>query len=807
MKLSTFSFVTFLSTVSAQCPFASMGNKATGPNPHGFAVANEQSMLDNNTPLVRFKEPKKDRQLFQDDGNIVVGKTAYSNQNVGDGYAIPEGGYSSVRQDVIDMVLTNSKEFWPADFTGPVGPSYGGLLIRLAWHCNGTYRTSDGRGGCDGAQIRFDPVANWADNASLNMALELLKPVKDKHGDTLSWGDLIVLAADASIAHMGGPVIGFCGGRIDQPNGDEALPLGPSVIQQSLMPCGDLCPVGEICPDCAAPLGTEAIGLIYVEPAGTPIGAFDGTAQNIREVFGRMGFDDRMTVAAIGGGHAFGKAHGACSAEEQIEICDEPTEDSVSALRCHQFCPSPTSGSMEGPYSWQQKSTSGFEITWTTNPTTWDNEYFQNMFDYTWITETSPGGHLQWKTTTNETFPGIDANIGMFTTDLALAFGDEEYAKLSREYAADLDSLTNDFGMAWYQLMTRDMGPRTRCLGDEQPPIQPYEEKFSLGPLSLDKPNYVPIRSAIQQLIDETPSTTAAFSSLAVQCASTFRFSDYQGGCNGAAIRYPPSRDWESNNGASSTLELLQPIKDEFAAISWADLIVLAGQTAIENSGVQPLPFCGGRVDADDGEKAVGLDPKIYNNNTYDSIMYDITNKGLTLAEGVALFATPNLPIAQVILDKTAATMDGTVKVSRTVDNTKSELSSYQVSSNYFVELKNTNPNSVLFTGSLGAIVEKFLGDNDYFLEQYGKAFNYMMTADLFDGPNQNACQGVNDPTLNMDAHFMVTTTTPAAPSTVLRGSVLAPVEPSTEPASSGATMSYISNVVAAFVAVASALL
>ena len=206
-----------------------------------------------------------------------------------------------------------------------------------------------------------------------------MKPVKEKHGEKLSWGDLIVLAADAAIESMGGPMIGFCGGRIDVTNGDQSLPLGPSVIQQTLMPCGeDQCPVGEICPGCEPPLGSAAVGLIYVNPVGTPPGEFEPTAANIREVFARMGFDDRMTVAAIGGGHAFGKCHGPCLAEEVIKKCGINSENDNDNT-CHKFCPNPTTNSTEGPYTWEQKMTSGLEVTWTRQPTSWSNDFFKNM--------------------------------------------------------------------------------------------------------------------------------------------------------------------------------------------------------------------------------------------------------------------------------------------------------------------------------------------------------------------------------------------------------------------------------------------
>ena len=217
-----------------------------------------------------------------------------------------------------------------------------------------------------------------------------------------------------------------------------------------------------------------------------------------------MGFDDRNTVAVIGGGHAFGKCHGAC-----------PMEDINASTG---FCP--------GGTSWEYKFTSGLELDWTTIPTTWSNQYFTNLFAYNWTETTSPAGALQWMPA-DEGAP----NIGMLTTDLALYFGDTEYEKLSREYAADLDSITKDFGEAWYQLMARDVGPRERCLGDELPPMQAWET--SLGPLKSELPDYVPVRSMIQTAIDDDSDNLSAFAQLAMMCSNTFRQTDYRGGCNG----------------------------------------------------------------------------------------------------------------------------------------------------------------------------------------------------------------------------------------------------------------------------------
>ncbi|KAL7467767.1 hypothetical protein ACHAXS_009331 [Conticribra weissflogii] len=405
------------------CPFAGTNRR----------LEQGQKQSDKKVPLFRFQKPPQTRHRHLQDDTTSL---AFSNKRVGDGGCIPEGGYDAVREE-IKKVLTNSQDFWPGDnFDDTPDPNYTGLFIRLAWHCNGSYRLSDGRGGCDGGNIRHEPEAKWPDNASLDQALKLLSPIKDKFGSCLSWGDLIVLAGDTAIESGGGPVIGFCGGRIDSADGTESIPLGPSDIQQQLEPCGIeeggedmICPTGQLCFGCQNPLGAAVMGLIYVDPEGAfgAHGEFEPSAKSIRDVFGRMGFDDRNTVSVIGGGHAFGKCHGACAKDEASS---------------EGFC--------NGITDWEHKFTSGLELKWTTTPTTWTNMYFQNMFSFNWTNVTSPAGAIQF-VPEGENVP----DIGMLTTDLALAFGDDEYTKLSREYADDLDALTTDFGKSWYQLMTR----------------------------------------------------------------------------------------------------------------------------------------------------------------------------------------------------------------------------------------------------------------------------------------------------------------------------------------------------------------
>jgi catalase-peroxidase len=640
------------------------------------------------------------KQQQQGNVNANTHRQLQTRNRYGDG-GIPDGGYTAVKEDIKTTILTASKEFFPADFEDPVGPNYGGLMVRLAWHCSGSYRQSDGRGGCDGARIRFYPELNWDDNANLNHALQLLEPIKEKYGSKLSWGDLIVLAGNAAIESMGGPILGFCGGRIDDADGGDSLILGPSAEQEAISPCQSLDPTmqGECNLVEGSPIGPTTVGLIYVNPAGPKHSPNDPVAsgEDIRQTFDNMGFNDTETVALIGGGHAFGKSHGACK--------DPP-------------CGKGTNMEGIGPNTF----TSGFEGSWTTTPTTWSNQYFRNLFDFEWNLLVGPGDKMQWEP---KTVDGSDApDIMMLTVDLALA-RDSAYKPISEDYRDDLELLNNDFGYAWYKLTSADMGPSSRCLGEEVLPPQSFQY-----PLPPDKArratiHYVPVRTKIQEIVDADSANGPAFVNLAYRCASTYRDTDYRGGCNGARIQFAPEKDWEANAGTQDAIKALAPIKKKYPQMSMADIIVLAGQTSIESvgNGEMVMSFCGGRVDAEDASGSDSLAPRIYRYSpAVVSVRDDMQVKGLTAREGVALAGRDSL------------------------------------SSQFYVDLNEGNGDfsaeelALIEDDEFHAIVTEYAEEPATFFMEFQMAWTKMMVADRFAGSLENACTGVNDQTLAVAA-------------------------------------------------------
>ncbi|CBJ27732.1 Catalase is an enzyme, present in all aerobic cells, that decomposes hydrogen peroxide to molecular [Ectocarpus siliculosus] len=441
--------------------------------------------------------------------------------------------YEAIKADIL-AVFVDSKDFWPADFG-----NYAPLMIRLAWHCAGSYRNSDGRGGCDGGRIRFFPEHGWADNTNLDKALTLLTPIKLKHGDAISWGDLITLTGDMAISSMGGPILGFCAGRQDDSSGYDSLELGPTEEQEATAPCA-------VNGTCEVPLGTSTVGLIYVNPGG-PMGVPEPTesAPQIREVFARMGMNDTETVALIGGGHAFGKVHGACPTGPGADPIDAP-EDPWPGT-----CGDPDSDTFgKGDNTF----TSGFEGAWTEEPTVWDNHYFIDLLEYDWIQDESPAGNIQWIPVLKEDATETDVpDIIMLTSDVALLM-DTEYLAIVEEFASNQEALDVAFSNAWYKLVTRDMGPYTRCVGTDVPPPQDFQ--LPLPDKPTDLPSSTEAKRAIGRILEADSTYASLLVTLAYQCASTFRSTDYMGGCNGARIRFPPQSEWASNAGLSTPWEM-----------------------------------------------------------------------------------------------------------------------------------------------------------------------------------------------------------------------------------------------------------
>jgi catalase-peroxidase len=517
---------------------------------------------------------------------------------------------AAVKRDIA-AVLTDSKDWWPADFG-----HYGPLMIRMAWHSAGTYRISDGRGGAGAGQQRFAPLNSWPDNVSLDKARRLLWPVKKKYGRTLSWADLIVLTGNVALESMGFKTFGFGGGRIDTWESEEDVYWGPETTW-----LGDERYSGDR--ELADPFGAVQMGLIYVNPQG-PNGNPDplAAARDIRETFRRMAMNDEETVALIAGGHTFGKTHGA------------GPEDAVG--------PDPEAAPLEqlglgwkstfGTGTGADAITSGLEVTWTDTPTRWDNSFFRILFGYEWELTQSPAGAHQWQPKEGagegivpDPFDASRRRVPtMLTTDLSLRF-DPIYEPISRRFMEDQDAFADAFARAWFKLTHRDMGPVVRYLGPEVPseiliwqdPVPPARHDLvDAGDIATLKGQILASGLSVSQLV------SAAWAS-----ASSFRGSDKRGGANGARIRLEPQSGWEVNNPdqLAIVLNTLEGIQGAFNAqaggkqVSLADVIVLAGSAAIEqaarDAGVTvEVPFTPGRTDASqdqtDTESFAALEPK-----------------------------------------------------------------------------------------------------------------------------------------------------------------------------------------------------
>jgi catalase-peroxidase len=501
---------------------------------------------------------------------------------------------AAVKKDLVAL-MTDSQDWWPADFG-----HYGPLFIRMAWHSAGTYRIRDGRGGAGAGQQRFAPLNSWPDNGNLDKARRLLWPIKQKYGRKISWADLMILAGNVALESMGFKTFGFAGGRPDVWEPDEVYWGSEDKWLGDKRYSGDR--------NLENPLGAVQMGLIYVNPQG-PNGNPDpiAAARDIRETFARMAMNDEETVALIAGGHTFGKTHGA-GLESYMGPEPEGCGIEEQGLGWRS-----TFGTGKGG----DTITSGLEVTWTTTPTKWSNDYFKNLFSYDWELTKSPAGAHQWRpkggagagTIPDAHDPAKRHAPAMLTTDLSLRF-DPAYEKISRRFYQNPEQFADAFARAWFKLTHRDMGPRARYLGPEVP----AEELIWQDPIPAVNHKLIDEQdiASLKGKILASGLSVSELVSTAWASASTFRGSDKRGGANGARIRLAPQKDWEVNQPAqvAKVLKTLEGIQSEFnraqpggKKVSLADLIVLAGCAGVEQAAKNGdhavmVPFAPGRLDA-----------------------------------------------------------------------------------------------------------------------------------------------------------------------------------------------------------------
>ncbi len=502
--------------------------------------------------------------------------------------------YFALKKDLSEL-MTQSQDWWPADFG-----HYGGLFIRMSWHAAGTYRIGDGRGGASGGFQRFAPLNSWPDNANLDKARRLLWPVKQKYGNKISWSDLLVLAGNVAMESMGFKIFGFAGGRQDAWEPDESVYWGTETkwLSDEKRYSGKR--------DLENPLAAVQMGLIYVNPEG-PGGNPDpvAAAKDIRETFRRMAMNDEETVALIAGGHTFGKAHGAGD-PKLMGAEPEAAEIEEQGLGWKYKY-----GTGKGP----DTLTGGPEVTWTTTPTKWGHDFFKHLFEYEWELTKSPAGAYQWVAKNAEPIipdpfdPNKKHLPTMLTTDLSLRF-DPVYEKISRKYYENPDLFADAFARAWFKLLHRDMGPKSRYLGPEIP----KEDLIWQDP--IPKVDYKLVNekdiAGLKKKVLASGLSISELVTTAWASASTYRNSDKRGGANGARIKLEPQKNWEVNNPSqlAKVLGSLEKIQSKFNSaqksgkkISLADLIVLAGSAAVEKAAKDAgfnitVPFTPGRTDA-----------------------------------------------------------------------------------------------------------------------------------------------------------------------------------------------------------------
>jgi catalase-peroxidase len=543
----------------------------------------------------------------------------------------------------LEAVMTSSKAWWPADFG-----HYGPLFIRMAWHAAGTYRIGDGRGGGGRGQQRYAPLNSWPDNGNLDKARRLLWPIKQKYGKKISWADLLILTGNVALESMGFKTFGFGGGRADVWEPDNDVYWG----EETAWLGGDKRYSGDR--DLANPLAAVQMGLIYVNPEG-PNGNPDplAAAKDIRETFRRMGMNDEETVALIAGGHTFGKTHGAGVPDK---VGPDPEAAGIEAMGLGWTS---TFGSgLAG-----DAMTSGLEVTWTTTPTRWSNDFFKHLFDYEWELTKSPAGAHQWKPKNGAgegTVPAAHDKTkkiapNMLTTDLSLRV-DPAYEKISRRFAEHPDQFADAFARAWFKLMHRDMGPKSRYLGPEVP----AEDLIWQDPIPAVDHQLIDATdvAALKTEILNSGLTVSELVSTAWASASTFRGSDKRGGANGARIRLAPQKDWTANKPAqlARVLTSLEGLQQTFNSaqktgkkVSLADLIVLAGCAGVEQAAKNggqtvTVPFTPGRTDASqeqtDVESFAVLEPVADGFRNFQKARYQVSSEALLLDKAQLLTLT-----------------------------------------------------------------------------------------------------------------------------------------------------------------------
>jgi catalase-peroxidase len=550
--------------------------------------------------------------------------------------------YAALKKDLAAL-MTDSQDWWPADFG-----HYGPLFIRMAWHSAGTYRIGDGRGGGGRGQQRFAPLNSWPDNVNLEKARRLLWPIKQKYGRKISWADLMILTGNVALETMGFRTFGFAGGRPDvwEPDHDVSWGTEKAWLAADTRYSGDR--------ELANPLAAVQMGLIYVNPEG-PNGNPDpvASARDIRETFARMAMNDEETVALIAGGHTFGKTHGAGPATH-VGVDPESSDIESQGLGWKSTFGTGWAGDAIG---------SGLEVTWTSTPTLWSNDYFKNLFGYDWELTKSPAGAHQWKPKNGAgagTVPHAHDKTkriapSMLTTDLALRF-DPAYEKISRRFLEQPQQFADAFARAWFKLTHRDMGPRARYLGPEVP----KEELIWQDPIPavnhelIDAEDIASLKSKI--LASGLSVSELVFTAWA--SASTFRGSDKRGGANGARIRLAPQKDWAANEPVrlAKVLKVLEGVQGDFnkvqtggKKVSLADLIVLGGCAGVEqgakNAGhTVTVPFAPGRMDASQEQTDVAsfavLEPLADGFRNFQKTRYSVAAEALLIDKAQLLTLT-----------------------------------------------------------------------------------------------------------------------------------------------------------------------